>query len=1669
MPSDISAVDLLRRLTPDIIFFDEDAPLPCYQFEAGKRPVNREMQTADLFKDSVELDECIDILGVLVDTLRDSSGAPMLKGLRSMIADLLDDDVPNSDIDPLEYAVRNIEAYIKVLGPLALPDSAVILQEAQEKRKGLDWVTTRFQTFTDSRNPGDTRKGIFDIKARPLFEGLQALRNLTTHHNRTDSPDNATENSSASRPVKYITARNRADIAIMLVTFLLHIIAYRLSNFRAATTRSRASSRRGPDPEAEKHSIAGYVAKAHANYHRFLADNVGTIPGNSGVHLLPVRIRRFNIGTEEDSHAADVSELTEADRGIYVTLGAPGAGKTTFLNHLLSRMCEIEQTEESPIPMLISIAAIYPGQTLRQVVNNAFLEKGIDEKLGEKILASGRFVLALDGLNEFQSREMIPGFISQVYDMSVSYPCRILMTGRIYEFETIKPYIKKGSEIGFYRIEGTRLDDIRNYVTSLGLAEKALATMEKMYNNDSIIKLMSSPLNFSIIIRMVAEDFRPLQATNRGQLLRHFLDGVLEHEETKNPDVAGNRADYLLQELAIMMHGRNENMMTLEEINNHLNNILTPQGKPYYGQGTAGLLESAARAGILTRINPGADDDNRLGYAFRVDTFQEFFLAKAKARYFIHTETESKRPWLGRSVPPVLDVRDQANYETLQLILELIDNATVCRNTLYRYFDEKMEGRQISDEIPVQNLMLSTIFWSAGLANTLPYETAEDGTPGARMLVESWILNHIRILFFQLAEMGETEATHSLIFSIPGSCASLSTRRCYRRLLTSEIAELCSPGELERISRYLIRYCSDVAMLYDVLSELIAPLHNDGGKYYRLLSTTLVELFASLNPLSLEVLHLHLSELVNSGKPQPSNIIRDYYRTAFLLASPKRLETLDYDRMTREKINIPDFEYHNILALHVSDPGWLEKFLLSAPIMSILRYRKSLLPFVLRYLIFHNAIEFAVRLMGKPGIRQLLRDLNMERAMYNLLPIHLITDEMARNIYDPEMLASVREMNARTSPWIKMDEPDEELERFYTKGSKYFLSVLNDRERTGLRTRVIGYDNGVLQLWIEEIVNIEHPVGKMATVTGPNLKFTGQTRYCIPFRQPFHEIEFHALRPETLPISGTLTWQSGDGTRQGRIPYSMLIAGNENFRLRFTKREALQAFQSENVRKFLRASDTTFKIGNTFLTPVQYTPFPHAHYGYVIGIDCPKPLPNVVNSGFVKFTDKNGSDINLKMKCPWQAQEGEIKGTPILYATGNNRVWYAFPSEKLIYAAPPAYLSLQGVAYRVPVTSKCKVFKQMLTIRGVRFSSSIFFIGRMQIEGSEQKPLQYYARPVEGTNTFDLSLGGTAEGIESFRDSFLKSYGKYKRPSLLVSAGGGDSVVTVQEFGEISEMGPVVMVSADLTGIPDAEAASWLQPVAPKACLPCDVNNQTPGRSNRFSASSIPFIRKTAASGKTFALIPKPINADKLAAQSRVTFQGLPCTIKPGRTFESEKDTCVQDDHIERMSLLIYYRNTLVNLKTNDVIQLNDGFKAEFAYLHPLVNWQRYTRYHSDIARPLLDEIVKFNIPVDCHKVRFFNMINQAHLLLEDPKMRETVLRIKSNTREPLLHIARVVSAEADITHVRTADGKRTCTPHTGGGNLKAGDFVLISPRGHLFPLGSDLSNCNVFKPNDEL
>ena len=777
--------------------------------------------------------------------------------LKSNFEDANADAFQQSPKDPVTVNLGNVERILQfIFGMLGAEDYL------DQRKKTKDYTLGKMLNDADLLNvlkDKNNGKGMFKNKKeiKLIFNEILAERNDAFHEGR------------ATTDLR-IECINRT--ALILVG-LLHIVDYHFEELDSIVEEKgipevqvQGEGGRVEDYESLKRV---FVERTLSETESALRRNVGMFGGVNNSKELKLMNLKMQLVRDDISLARHVAEgdegensveqadytlrtVAESQNRIHIFLGNPGAGKSTLLYHLQRDLCNrwLDGEIDAVIPIPVA---------LRNVSHSNFTD-AVQDAVGDDcfravkpLFEEGRAVFILDGLNEVS----VKGFYDSLCEaIRTGYrKCRFYISGRIHEFSEIESKFKILDDCGIFYLREISLEDIDTYFKSINASESTQGNFHAWIDRMNLESLLTSPLNFSMIMRMVSNDYSAPggRINNRGELLDVFLKSTLQDKGELTQNVDSSFA--ILQLLALRLEETGSQVVPLSQLLTAypaFSRDMLSIDKEFH---IKKILDEPIRLNVVQRTY---DVNGEELYSFGIDTFQEYFLARDISVRFVGNPAMGS---LGRSLssclPEGVKVFEARRFEMLRLVIELIAGGRIHGETMQQ--DSLRFVQEFLDQYQADLATLS------GLVSAIPHDNE------ARKWVENRVLAEMRD-YRDGHEIPALTVDQEILSTLIKGAVRLSTDDLYDELfnlywmsVTGMTAywEFGFPfgdctSNLERNRMTLVSNCTDSLRFYDYFHRAavdIMPLYPASSVS---LNLTRNMLFSSLVTSRQKVLYQHI-------------------------------------------------------------------------------------------------------------------------------------------------------------------------------------------------------------------------------------------------------------------------------------------------------------------------------------------------------------------------------------------------------------------------------------------------------------------------------------------------------------------------------------------------------------------------------------------------------------------------------------------------------------------------------------------------------------------------------------------------------------------------------------------------------------------------------------------
>ena len=352
--------------------------------------------------------------------------------------------------------------------------------------------------------------------------------------------------------------------------------------------------------------------------------------------------RKF-VNTESDAQMD--TEVLTLEQALFrvVLMGPPGAGKSTFVTHLVSSASDPETTD-TPIGTVVLRCRDYrskgwelaiPAFMAQQVATETTHQFSEDDLV--RIFLLGRAICVFDGLDEVTDLNQRVEMVKRIHSFISRFPAlSVLVTTREVGYDHT-PLSR--SVFTHVRLGKFSFDEVEDYANRwFGLVNKSDLVPRFMMESESVADLRTNPLLLSLLC-VLYRDSGAIPADRRGiyskcaELLFRTWDA---HRQISQAGSMPKYADRLMQEVARWFYNTPSTQGGLEE--NQIARVLAQYMETALGFSREEAQRSARdfmsfcadRAWLLGAV--GTNSYGQRLFRFTHRTFYEFFAAESLAR-----------------------------------------------------------------------------------------------------------------------------------------------------------------------------------------------------------------------------------------------------------------------------------------------------------------------------------------------------------------------------------------------------------------------------------------------------------------------------------------------------------------------------------------------------------------------------------------------------------------------------------------------------------------------------------------------------------------------------------------------------------------------------------------------------------------------------------------------------------------------------------------------------------------------------------------------------------------------------------------------------------------------------------------------------------------------------
>lgn len=1502
---------------------------------------------------------------------------------------------PVNDVKLLvEGCLIKLENYLKSIVRTAVTNGPAIITAMEGNRQALNHLINTIGQRAESR--------FFSDKALPLLESLRYQRNEEAHALRICSTHDI--------------------LAMHLLVCMLHLVDYNGEKLNAEFTRheNRRLSSNTPEAESAESKAAilqNYVKDLQLICRKYLLDNVHV---DSPDRMMPLKIQSYS--TRESVDAVSIADI---DEPLSIMLGAPGAGKTTMLHAIMLRAAAryLENPETEPVPVLIYFKDVSHGDTFHDMLARSFKHKEVPEHIAAEIFAQGRLFVAIDGLNEFVvDKASVNGFLTGMFNAMSAHPDnRYIITGRIYEFSLVRDLVRRNTSASIYEMQGVTLQMIKDYIGNLQLSVAVKTSLYGLLVKPEMLQLLTSPLNFAAAITVVrlGNDFN---IDNRGRLMQKFID------ETK---IENDKIGWMM--LCRLAAYFKEHQCTSILEYDFMSLLLAEDPNLYRDAETINdCLQRLAWAEIIS-AGSGIIE-------FKIDTYREYFVARSMADKF---SSERSLPDIG--------LTDKTDFETLRMMIELLDKPYKGRDLVEKLYDKGSGERPVLDiaTCPALERLSPVLLPAARLVSTLPYEIDNKRHPGAKALVEGWVLNHFRLLRAMRASAESAggkaaEDYDRLVIKVIETAAVLSTHDLYLRIFDPVWLTPLQGNKgqwLKRIADILVKNCSDSAQLYSILSDTILNM-GMVPDVHSLARECRDRFFTALSPVSLELLHRSIAQTFTAGDSRHDYAARisDYFLSALLTADASVIGSLDFKLIISHDVTL----HHNAFNRLLQRYGHPDEaaVLFSDSMMEYYATTPATYYYILSYLTFRGAVGLVTQQLEKPVSARLLGK-KLHR-LCDLLPVSQIPQRLLDKLYDTQMINTMIQGAGGRDPWRPLKLSSDQLgQMFRHTVSMFEVPAKRQPVVRSLEYTVAGYDR-------------EGRIGVLAPPLQDHACLTGRNAIIYVDRQPHNftiessrrfdltvcELTMRSVSRRSLPSHGYLTLNNSSLGVKKRVYYSMVVHQDGNLvKIRITDPASVAQLLNPRIQEQLMTPSVILSIDSIRLSLVALRrTVDTGNYTYIIF----KPSDDdriILDSERLFPLNDDGSHVELASADVFVAPGTKFDGYSVIMLDRDKC------AMTLAIVNPEVENICKGLwlrcgYYLARVTADSHRASGMLRYRTIRLGRLIPLHGTASFAGLGAA--EYFATPTAEPGIYDMTFVTDGIAADDLR-AYLVQYAD-------ICIGTDDLVV--QQICEPEVTGPVTLVETDITFAGDADINRWLAGEPLAVSQPRQVDNSPVAEPSRYKTAVVPYT--IIPTGEISIPLPEcPLIFTNYIF--RPLRSGLACRVTKYRRPDNKSDRRIF------LTIVRCDNGLKPRFDQHDCLRIepvgNEKRLPVYSRLMPLVDFEMPERYHSSIAEILYDEIVNYNIRLRPSTVTFFKKLGMSHLLVADGRFDRWFAGCETDM--PLIDIAVITTRPTDVVRFITSKfGGTTSDMRTA---LRPGDMVVVECTGRIERIERTLPVCEAF------
>lgn len=1302
-----------------------------------------------------------------------------------------------------------------------------------------------------------------------------------------------------------------------------------------------------------------------------------------------------SIGSDEESRQEQqVVNITTADEGkrVKIILGIPGAGKSTLLNRRFLRMLNRYLAGEQPlVPIMVALADIGSDTSFAEMVASGLKKGNVAEgdahELARRLIDEDRVTLYIDGLNELRVRNTESWLRNMVDNIALLKKSEVCITGRIYEFGPVKKLFDGMADSSIYEMEEITQETVMEYLDTLGLSEEQRAVFTNAGERIADIdRLLTSPLNFKMLVSVLKDNVDLAGIRNRGTLLKPFVRKIFR-EITDETQV--DRVHKLMLELS-------------RQIKN------SAAGVEY----SSFINQSEEREEMVRKLVSGgllAVDNATSLLTFSLDTYAEYFAGLQLVRAFYEN---------GRELPADIDVDDDNMLESLRLMLE-VSEAGQQLELINAIYARGVQRRPVDPtEPPRLEAVHPHLLLCCRLVSTLPMGSS------ARQVMEARVSNH---LLYLANTQGEACLKDILVVILPIITAmNLLSSRSLLELLFST-PWFTRAGEIKdqvqlRIKYALLHSCAREMELYESMLDLATSghLHIEAKN---LASMVKNELLVAVGRNQIHRISAYLAQRVQDKNPRVSALYAaDYLFTLVKLG--------DVDAVANFKVNLIASKSKNesmltsLLLATLNDysgkperqKAWLNKRL-----CDLYRLYPGTLSGVLRYFIFAGKEDTVINCLTSTSMAGLLSD-DQLRMIFNMLPPAKIPKKFHR-LYEPNFFDYVVANSDETDrPTFSMPkgierflEGDDESTQYVRRQPRYFnIPRRNTDIAEGLSYSLLGYKHGGERAFlVTDRLAVDMEVrGLQAIIGSGDAAQTFYVEKIYEHRPQMYELMFYSPYSFEMQPAGDLCYANGDEC-SGVLKYCFAEREGNIIRLRVIDTLSMTAIGDIGRRRKIFSKGTIFRLNNQRLSPVAGIYFALPIKASVVSLVLPecKPL-NLDTSGKLRFvSSRNKAQRKLPISvipelCFKNLTQDHVR------CVGLDQV------HRILLFMLPADSEMTHAQWLMPGTGKNAYMGEC---RRAESAAQSFGLVKFRFKYERTLPPSGSLRLLESVQPQELWFTFTASGGDTATVQFADAaaadaFARQLAGAFAVETTGSIDPIILEPAAskiELVNTNDVTLIRVQLKGATDKEFENWTKAtmLVARRYWPFAVDAIRRKQAGGIDSRSIPYERDRYTG---MALIPCPTyglgDGTLLPAGLRARLSAYPSI--ECRVAGASAVTLGGLKYL-RLDLRLPVSDAAPDLKGGGMLTLRskerpDGYTFTFDSLLRLIDWAEPEKYHSAICSHLVSEyeraggLYKLN---EVH-VRFFSHLSCLKLMVGNTMMRDNMSNVATHDHLPIFMLA---------------------------------------------------------------